>query len=192
MASRSHVIRHLVLLSGAALCGPLLLAQAPAISPPAAGRVVLISLDGMGTRLFLDDPVSEELRTLRSLRARGVMADGLVAHMPSTTANTHAALWTGAWGDVNGITANEMPLPPREAHPAAATVSGYRSEGLRAEPLWVRDGATGRAHRGPAGHAGLSARATSSPEAVSPRRPQCSTAIRHRSWRRRAGSSRAT
>ena len=57
--------------------------------------------------------------------------------MPSTTANTHAALWTGAWGDVNGITSNDMPLPPRGERLASARVSGYRSEGLRAEPLWV-------------------------------------------------------
>jgi hypothetical protein len=103
----------------------------------ASGRVILVSLDGMGTRLFLDDPVSSELRALAALRARGVMADGLVPHMPSTTANTHAALWTGAWGDVNGITSNDMPLPPRSQRRAFDRVSGYRSDGLRAEPIWV-------------------------------------------------------
>ena len=119
------------LLTGASASSTLTSSQAP------PGRVVLISLDGMGTRLFLDDPVSDELRTLRALRARGVMADGLIPHMPSTTANTHAALWTGAWGDTNGITGNDMPLPPRGERLASATVSGYRSDGLRAEPLWV-------------------------------------------------------
>ena len=98
---------------------------------------MLVSLDGMGTRLFLDDPVSSELRSLKALRARGVMADGLISHMPSTTANTHAALWTGAWGDVNGITSNDMPLPPRGERRASDRVSGYRSDGLRAEPIWV-------------------------------------------------------
>ena len=102
-----------------------------------SGRVILVSLDGMGTRLFVDDPVSRELRSLEALRARGVMADGLISHMPSTTANTHAALWTGAWGDVNGITSNDMPLPPRGERRAADRISGYRSEGLRAEPIWV-------------------------------------------------------
>ncbi len=102
-----------------------------------AGRVVLISLDGLGTRTFLDDPVADELQALRALRARGTMADGLVPHMPSTTANTHAALWTGAWGDVNGITSNDMPLAPRRTHRATQRVSGYRSDGLRAEPIWV-------------------------------------------------------
>ena len=103
----------------------------------ASGRVVLISLDGLGTRLFLDDPVTDELHALRALRGRGVMAEGLVPHMPSTTANTHAALWTGAWGDVNGIASNDMPLTPRASRRLAQRVSGYRSEGLRAEPIWV-------------------------------------------------------
>lgn len=111
--------------------------QSPDTSPSSPGRVVLVSLDGMGTRLFLDDPVADQLRTLKALRARGTMADGLVPHMPSTTANTHAALWTGAWGDVNGITSNDMPLAPRASRSAFARVSGYRSDGLRAEPLWV-------------------------------------------------------
>lgn len=113
------------------------LGSAPAATQSPAGRVVLVSLDGMGTRLFLDDPVAEELRSLKAMRARGAMAEGLVPHMPSTTANTHAALWTGAWGDVNGITSNDMPLAPRAGHAATARVSGYRSDGLRAEPLWV-------------------------------------------------------
>ncbi|BCS31051.1 hypothetical protein TBR22_A02510 [Luteitalea sp. TBR-22] len=127
---------------GWALILPLAIVAIPALAParqPEArqGRVILVSLDGMGTQLFREDPVSQELQALRALRARGVMAEGLVSHMPSTTANTHAALWTGAWGDVNGITSNEMPLAPRSAHPVAEHVSGYRSEGLRAEPLWI-------------------------------------------------------
>jgi predicted AlkP superfamily phosphohydrolase/phosphomutase len=120
-----------------ASCVSLLRAQPAPDLEARRGRVILVSLDGMGTRLFLDDPVAEELRALAGVRARGVMAAGLVPHMPSTTANTHAALWTGAWGDVNGINSNEIPLPPRAEHRATARVSGYQSDALRAEPLWV-------------------------------------------------------
>lgn len=135
MASSSFVVS-VCGIGLAGLCGAFLAAQPPP-PEPATGRVVLVSLDGMGTRRFVDDPVSSELRTLAAVRARGVMADGLVPHMPSTTANTHAALWTGAWGDRNGITSNEMPLAPRGEHAATRRVSGYRSDGLRAEPIWV-------------------------------------------------------
>ena len=117
--------------------GVLAQSQGPYAAAAESGRVVLISLDGMGTQLFLDDPVAEELVALRAVRARGTMAAGLVPHMPSTTANTHAALWTGAWGDVNGITSNDMPLAFPAPPSVTRRVSGYRSEGLRAEPLWV-------------------------------------------------------
>jgi len=113
------------------------LATGAAYAPPAAGRVVVVSLDGMGSAFLARDPVARELPTLASVRARGAQAEGLISHMPSTTANTHAALWTGTWGDVNGITANAMPLAPRTRHAASTRVSGYRSDGLRAEPLWV-------------------------------------------------------
>jgi predicted AlkP superfamily phosphohydrolase/phosphomutase len=137
MVGRRSVFARLLGLGVVGLCVPLLLAQPTPPAAPAVGRVILVSLDGMGTRLFLDDPVSDQLQALAALRAKGAMAAGLVSHMPSTTANAHAALWTGAWGDVNGITANEMPLAPRGDHEVLARVSGYQSDGLRAEPLWV-------------------------------------------------------
>jgi hypothetical protein len=104
----------------------------------ASGRVFLVSLDGLGhLTQTLDADVSEELRTLHALTARGVQAAGLVPHVPSTTANTHAAIWTGAWGDVNGITGNSMPPAPRHAHSAFDRIQGFGSEPLRAEPLWL-------------------------------------------------------
>ena len=136
--TRSGTVAALALVIAAATAsgvGPSARSPAPAPTTP-SGRVVLVSLDGMGTRLFLDDPVAEELGALRAVRARGVMAEGLQSHMPSTTANTHAALWTGTWGDVNGIVANEMPLPPDGSRRITDRVTGYGSEGLRAEPLW--------------------------------------------------------
>lgn len=101
------------------------------------GRVVLVSLDGLGHHTLAADPIADELRAVHAVRARGVQADGLVAHMPSTTANTHAAMWTGAWGDVNGITGNQMPPTPRGSHSLFDRVDGFRAEALRAEPLWA-------------------------------------------------------
>lgn len=104
---------------------------------PARSRVVLVSLDGLGTETLTSDPVADELSRLRDLAGRGVRARGLQPHTPSTTANTHAALWTGTWGDVNGITGNTMPIPPRAAHTVVERASGFRADHLRAEPVWV-------------------------------------------------------
>jgi predicted AlkP superfamily phosphohydrolase/phosphomutase len=100
-------------------------------------RVILISLDGMGAEAYLRDPAAAELTSLRAFAAKGVRAQGLTAHFPSTTANSHAALYTGAWGDVNGITGNAILLSPRAEHTVFERGNGYRSDGLRAEPLWV-------------------------------------------------------
>jgi hypothetical protein len=102
-----------------------------------AQRVILISLDGMGTRLLADDPASAELPALRALARAGTQAEGLVSAFPSTTANSHAVLWTGAYGDVNGVTANSHPLLPRSAHTFDERTNGFRSDGLTAEPIWV-------------------------------------------------------
>ncbi len=99
--------------------------------------MLLVSLDGLGAHTLTSDPVAEELGHLRALAARGVQARGLQPHTPATTANTHAAIWTGAWGDVNGITGNTMPVPPRAAHTVIERASGFRADHLRAEPIWL-------------------------------------------------------
>jgi hypothetical protein len=106
-------------------------------------RVVLISLDGLGWEAYRQDEVCGELDALRRLERRGVVALGVTPHYPSTTSNTHAALFTGAWGDVNGIVSNSMPALPRAEHTALERINGFRSDGLRAEPLWVAAGRQG-------------------------------------------------
>lgn len=109
------------------------------VSPaqPARSRVVLVSLDGLGAQTLESDPVADQLIRLRDLAGRGVRARGLQPHTPSTTANTHAALWTGTWGDTNGITGNTMPIPPRAAHTVVERAQGFRADHLRAEPVWL-------------------------------------------------------
>ena len=106
-------------------------------------RVLLVSLDGLGWDAFTHDPAAAELTALRALARRGVEAEGVRPHFPSTTSNSHAALFTGAWGDVNGIIANSMPAARGTNHTAFERVNGYRSDGLRAEPLWVAAGRQG-------------------------------------------------
>src|SRR4029077_21152972 len=49
-------------------------------------------------------------------------------------APAHAALYTGAWSDANGIAGNVI-VPPGAAITDAS--SGYTSASLRAEPVWA-------------------------------------------------------
>lgn len=115
---------------------PFLVAALPA-APKQSGHVLLFSLDGMGYQRWTDDPVSEELTALRKLARHGVTASGVVPHFPSTTANSHAALWTGAYGDVNGISANSNPMAPRSQHTYTDRAIGFRADSLVAEPIWA-------------------------------------------------------
>ncbi len=115
----------------------LLLLVWPALVAQSPGRVILVSLDGMGYEAWKHDPVMDGMTALREIAAQGVEAQGMTPHFPSTTANSHAALFTGAWGDINGITGNTMPVAPRNEHTAFERIIGYRSDGLRAEPIWI-------------------------------------------------------
>jgi hypothetical protein len=111
-----------------ALCFALL-AQQP-------GRVYLISLDGLGFEAFSEDPAAQELRTMRKLAAKGIYSP-MQSTFPSLTAPSHASLFTGVYGDRNGITANQIPLD------FDRRVNGFRGDYLRADTFWVKAATAG-------------------------------------------------
>jgi hypothetical protein len=117
-----------------------------------AQTVFVYSLDGLGHQLFTQSPVTRPLQTLHRLAARGAMAEGIQPAFPSTTANSHAALWTGVYGDVSNITANSQPALPRAEHTFLERRNGYRADQLAAEPIWVtaaRQGLTSVVYQAP-------------------------------------------
>ena len=96
-------------------------------------RAVLVSLDGAGAAV-IDDAVARGLMPrMAELRKRGAVARGAISALPAKTAPGHAALFTGAWGDRNGIVGNDVPLPGGSV---VDVQSGYGSTPLTAEPLW--------------------------------------------------------
>lgn len=102
-----------------------------------AQRVVMVSFDGLGNQIFTKDPVAAELTVLKAASRRGVTADGVQPAFPSTTANSHAALWTGCYGDANHITANAPPVLPRDSHTSLERGNGFRATQLASEAIWV-------------------------------------------------------
>ena len=129
-----------------------LLASSNAAPPPdlrpGRGRVILVTFDGLGQEIWSGDPVSGELVSLRRLRERGVSAAGVRPAFPSTTANSHAAIWTGSYD--NGVFANANPVIPKHEHGFLERRVGFRSESLRAEPVWAaaaRQGVRTAAHQ---------------------------------------------
>lgn len=100
-------------------------------------RVVMVSFDGLGQQILTQDPVAAELKVLKDSMRRGASAAGMQPAFPSTTANSHAALWTGCYGDANHITANSPPALPRAGHTSLERANGFRATQLAAEAIWV-------------------------------------------------------
>jgi len=91
-------------------------------------RAVLISLDGAAAPLVDDAVARGVMPHLARLRREGATARGATTALPSKTAVGHAALFTGAWADVSGITGNEVPPPGSSL---LHWESGYASTHLR-------------------------------------------------------------
>ena len=71
-------------------------------------------------------------------------ADGARPMWPSLTAASHAALWTGAYGNVNGVVANTMSPLPWKDFSLTETLSGFDARQLSAEPIWITATRAGR------------------------------------------------
>jgi hypothetical protein len=99
-----------------------------------ASRLILASLDGAGATLVEDAVARGVMPNLAAHRNRGAVVQGAITSFPARTATSHATLFTGAGPEVHGVTGNRVVLPGRSLLDG---VSGYRSDALRAEPLWV-------------------------------------------------------
>ena len=96
-------------------------------------KLVLVSLDG-GAATSLDDAVARGLMpNLAAIRQAGASGRALTS-LPAKTPAGHATLFTGAWPDRNGIAGIDMPSPGASIVTAR---SGFTSEMLTAEPIWV-------------------------------------------------------
>ncbi len=97
-------------------------------------KLVMLSLDGAAAPAIDDAVRRGAMPNLARLRARGATAQGSLTPLPVKTPAGHAAVFTGAWPDRNGIAGIEVPVPGANV---LAARSGYTSEMLRAEPIWV-------------------------------------------------------
>jgi len=117
-------------------------APLPAPKTPAE-RVILVSFDALRIERLPHVP------TFLEVAQRAACAEYATVAFPSVTAAGHAALWTGAFGAVNGVTANSQIPLPQDAHRITDRESGFNFRALRAEPIWI---AAARAGRTVVGH----------------------------------------
>ena len=108
-----------------------------------ARRAIVVSYDS-----FNEDRVVGRLGsavpTFAAMSAQAACTDGARPMYPSLTAASHAAIWTGAWGNVNGIAGNRLMLPASDSSTAMTTGDGFRFEHLNAEPAWLAMSRQGR------------------------------------------------
>ncbi len=119
----------------------------PTASTPHHGaprRAILVSFDSFSERRALETLDAARIPEIHALLGESACAEYAIAHFPSVTAPGHAAIWTGAYGDVNGVVANLQPRLPRERHTIMELATGYSAEALRAEPIWIAAGGAGR------------------------------------------------
>lgn len=102
-----------------------------------ARKVAVLSCDGAGAQMVERMIAAGAMPHLAAMRAQGVMADHARTNFASKTAAGHAALWTGTFGNRNGVTANQVPRQPLAEHTILEVRSGYSAEALEAEPLFV-------------------------------------------------------
>jgi hypothetical protein len=120
---------------------PLALGCAPSSRPagpePATPRAILVSFDAMNEERARRTVDPSAIPTLLAFFNEASCADGARPMWPSLTAASHAALWTGAYGDVNGVVANTMTPLPWSQFSLVETASGFDARQLRAEPIWI-------------------------------------------------------
>jgi predicted AlkP superfamily phosphohydrolase/phosphomutase len=96
-------------------------------------KLVFVSLDGASATAIDAAVARGVMPNLAALRSQGAHGRSLTA-LPAKTPVGHAALFTGTWPDRNGIGGIDMPAPGKSILTAE---SGFTSEMLTAEPLWV-------------------------------------------------------
>lgn len=100
-------------------------------------RAILASFDGLSegpARLFTDSATTP---VLWSFFHNASCAEGSRPPFVSVTPSGHAAIFTGAYSNVNGVAAIANGALPLPATTILETTDGYRSPALTAEPIWL-------------------------------------------------------
>lgn len=105
--------------------------------PTAVHRAILVSFDGFSEERLREYADSASAPHLFAMFASNVCAESVRPAFPSVTPTSHASIWTGAYSDVNGISAQTNAALPVQDHTLLDYTDGYKAAALRAEPIWT-------------------------------------------------------
>ncbi|MCH8568775.1 MAG: alkaline phosphatase family protein [Balneolales bacterium] len=108
-----------------------------------SNRVIVVSFDALNEEILRSTLSPDEVPNLYRFFNNGSCAEFAQTAFPSLTASSHASIWTGAFGNITGITANSQHVLPRSENTINDRHSGFSYDGLMAEPFWVTAGKNG-------------------------------------------------
>jgi len=127
----------------ACLFAVFLLTASLAFDSNTPSRVILFVWDGAAQWVTSRILAEGKLPNLQRMIREGAWSDGMITSFPTKTAVAHAVFTTGVYGHTNGITGNSVLLAPASDHTRLEWESGFFSNPLRAEPIWVKTARAG-------------------------------------------------
>lgn len=152
-----------VALAALAVCAACASAAPGPAPAPSGHRAILASFDALNEQRLRTTLPDSATPAFHELFAGGSCAEYARPAWPSKTSPSHASIWTGVYGDSNGVVVNSEPVLPRSSHRITERISGYSPAVLRAEPIWITAALAGR--RVVAHHATQSPEAPGYPQA---------------------------
>ncbi|MEO7083478.1 MAG: alkaline phosphatase family protein [Gemmatimonadaceae bacterium] len=110
---------------------------APLNAQAARHRAILVSFDGFSELRLREFSDSLTAPTLWSMFRTGACAEASRPAFPSVTPSGHAAIFTGAYPNVNGIGAQANGRLPLSQTSILDAINGFNASALRAEPIWI-------------------------------------------------------
>ncbi len=100
-------------------------------------RAILVSFDALNEEILRNTLTPEHVPALFRVFDEGSCAEYAQTAFPSLTAPSHASIWTGAFGNVSGATANWQHKLPRSENNVLESISGFSYDVLRADHFWI-------------------------------------------------------
>ena len=100
-------------------------------------RVILVSFDGAAFWMISKLLEEQKLPNFQRFVEEGAWSEGMISSFPSKTASGFAMIFTGHYGHTSGITGNSLLEMPASQYTRLEWRSGFRSDSLLVDPLWV-------------------------------------------------------